>query len=43
MWASFVFLAAITGLSLFGDYAIKVATAKDNGLLSTWFVLGAVL
>lgn len=42
MWASLLILAAITGLTLLGDYAIKVATSKEAGLLSSWFVLGAV-
>lgn len=43
MFVSLMILAAITGLTLFGDYAIKVASAKDSGLLSIWFILGAIL
>jgi undecaprenyl phosphate-alpha-L-ara4N flippase subunit ArnF len=43
MWTSYLILAAITGLTLFGDYAIKIATSKDGGLMSSWFVLGAIL
>lgn len=43
MWVSFLILTAITGLTLLGDYAIKVATAKDGGLLSPWFILGAIM
>lgn len=43
MWVSLLTLTAITVLTLFGDYAIKVATAKESGLLSGWFILGAIL
>lgn len=43
MWISLIILAAITGLTLLGDYAIKVSTEKDAGLISSWFLFGAIL
>lgn len=43
MWASYLILAAITAFTLLGDYLIKVASDKDGGLLTWWFVGGALL
>jgi drug/metabolite transporter (DMT)-like permease len=43
MWLSYVILAVITALTLVGDYAIKIASEKDGGLVSWWFLGGAFL
>lgn len=40
--STMIFLA-ITGLTILGDYAIKVATNKEPGLMSAWFLVGALL
>ena len=43
MGLSLLILCVITFLTLVGDYAIKVATNAERGLLSPWFILGAFL
>ena len=43
MWLSVSLLATITVLTLLGDYCIKLATNKETGIYSTWFVIGALL
>lgn len=36
-------LCAITMMTLFGDYCIKLASGKPEGLLSAQFSIGAIL
>lgn len=43
MWSSFFILAAITTMTILGDYCIKLATHRDTGLRSAWFLFGALL
>ena len=40
---SFLILAVITGLTLVGDYCIKLASDQPDGLASRAFLLGIVL
>lgn len=40
---SAIILVAITGLTLMGDYFIKVASGKADGLTSPVFLLGVAL
>lgn len=43
MWISVSLMATITILTLVGDYCIKLATNKETGIYSSWFVIGALL
>ncbi len=43
MWSSLLILAIITTMTILGDYCIKLATNRDSGLQSGWFIFGALL
>ncbi len=40
---SFLLLAAVTISTVIGDYFVKIASEKSNGLISSTFIIGAVL